>query len=99
MNNGSNETLGQRIARLRHEAGMTQQQLADAAGVPVRTLQGWEQDRREPASRELYWLARGLVTTTDNVLGSLDRNRPARVPGKRGRPRNADGGEQKGASS
>ena len=36
------------IKELREETGMSQQQFANYFGLPLRTLQGWEQDRRKP---------------------------------------------------
>jgi putative transcriptional regulator len=35
-------------AKARHSVGMTQEQFAVLLGVSVRTLQDWEQGRREP---------------------------------------------------
>lgn len=37
------------VAATRARAGLTQQAFAALLGVSVRTLQGWEQGRREPA--------------------------------------------------
>ena len=36
------------IKKLREETGMSQQQFAKYFGLPLRTLQGWEQGRRKP---------------------------------------------------
>lgn len=36
------------IKELREETGMSQQQFANYFRLPLRTLQGWEQDRRKP---------------------------------------------------
>ena len=54
------ETFGQRLQRLRSEAGLTQQQVADKAGVPLQTLRNWEHDRREPLVGAAFKLARAL---------------------------------------
>jgi transcriptional regulator with XRE-family HTH domain len=53
-------TLGKRIGDLRRDRGWTQQQLADAVGVSVRTLQSWEIDQREPGWRHFLHLALAL---------------------------------------
>ena len=47
---------GQDIADLRSFVGLTQADFALALGVSVRTLQGWEQDRRRPRGPSLALL-------------------------------------------
>lgn len=36
------------IKELRAQTGMSQRAFAERFGIPVRTLQEWEQERREP---------------------------------------------------
>lgn len=36
------------IKELREDLGLSQSQFAKKFGIPVRTLQGWEIDRRKP---------------------------------------------------
>ncbi len=86
------QELGRRIGSLREAAGMTQQQLADAAAVPVSTLRNWEQGHREPMASAVVRLAAALGVTTDAVLGTgaSDDKKPAEQPARpRGRPRKA----------
>jgi DNA-binding transcriptional regulator YiaG len=47
---------GQDIADLRAFVGLTQVDFAQALGISVRTLQGWEQDRRRPEGPSLALL-------------------------------------------
>jgi transcriptional regulator with XRE-family HTH domain len=54
------ETFGERLQRLRNEAGLTQMGLADRAGVPLTSLRNWEHDRREPLVSVLFKLATAL---------------------------------------
>lgn len=48
------------VAQARVQSGLTQAQFAALMGVSVRTLQGWEQGRREPtgAAKTLLRVAR-----------------------------------------
>jgi transcriptional regulator with XRE-family HTH domain len=74
------ETLGQRLQRLRLAAGMTQAQLAEAAGVPVATLRGWEIDRREPGLRPAVQLARALGVTAEVLADTVPVEDVGKVP-------------------
>lgn len=47
---------GKDIAALRAFVGLTQAEFAQALGISVRTLQGWEQDRRSPEGPSLALL-------------------------------------------
>lgn len=47
---------GQDITDLRAFVGLTQKEFAAALGISIRTLQGWEQDRRLPGGSALALL-------------------------------------------
>jgi transcriptional regulator with XRE-family HTH domain len=76
------ETIGQKIHRLRMAAGLTQVQLADAAGAKLSTLQGWEIDRREPSMRAAVRLAAALRITVEELADTV----PVEEVGKAPRP-------------
>jgi len=50
-------TLGTRIAGARSEAGLTQQQLADAVGRSVHAVRKWERDENKPSVELLEKIA------------------------------------------
>jgi transcriptional regulator with XRE-family HTH domain len=58
-----------RLQRLREAAGLSQSQLARRAGVPVGTLQGWEQARRLPRLEAAVRLADALGISLDELVG------------------------------
>jgi transcriptional regulator with XRE-family HTH domain len=77
------ESLGQRLQRLRLAAGLTQEQLAEAAGVPVWSLRNWEHDHRLPGLVPVYKLAKVLGITMEELAvcavdqtGLVRRKRP-----------------------
>jgi transcriptional regulator with XRE-family HTH domain len=65
----SQETFGRRLKRLRMAAGLSQSQLARAAGVAFGTLRNWEYDRREPLLSAAVKLAQGLGVGLDALAG------------------------------
>jgi transcriptional regulator with XRE-family HTH domain len=60
--------VGRNAARLRKEAGLTQEQLAEKCGLSQQYLSGLEQGRRNPTIVTLYELANALgVSQVDLV--------------------------------
>ena len=57
----------------RRETGLSQAQLAELLGVSVRTLQGWEQGRKQPsgAARTLLAIARRNPNALRDVAKDL----------------------------
>jgi transcriptional regulator with XRE-family HTH domain len=68
--------LGRRLQELRAKAGVSQSQLARASGVPVATLQGYEQGRRHPLWYVLFKLASALGVSSEAFADC----RPGREP-------------------
>ena len=56
-------TFGDRLARAREYAGMSQGQLAHRLGVKAITLRNWEADRSEPRANRLQMLS-GLLNVS-----------------------------------
>ena len=47
-------TFGEKVKNLRKNRGLNQTQLADAVGVSLRTVRGWEIEGRYPQNHDLY---------------------------------------------
>jgi transcriptional regulator with XRE-family HTH domain len=95
MKGKGKETMGQRLQRLRQAARLTQAELARRAGVPLRSLLNWEQDRRQPRLDAVVDLARLLGVPLEELLTNL-APREQRPPARKGRPP-ATGGARAGA--
>ncbi|NUQ95322.1 MAG: helix-turn-helix transcriptional regulator [Streptomyces sp.] len=52
--------LGQRIAERRHQAGLSQDQLAERVGVERRSIQRYERGERDPRFMDLLLIADAL---------------------------------------
>ena len=65
----STPNCGKQLARLRKEAGYTQQELADEIGATRRMIAYYEAESDHPPTNLLVELARALKVTTDELLG------------------------------
>lgn len=79
-------TFGDRLAAARSTQGMTQKSLARRLGVSLKTLEGWENDIREPRANRLQMLAgvldvsiSWLLTGEGQGVGSESEARSARM--------------------
>lgn len=70
------ETMGQKLQRLRKAVGLSQSQLAKAAGVPVGTLRNWEQDIRSPLLTTAGRIAKALGVSLDDLIEDSGQERP-----------------------
>lgn len=64
-----NETIGQRLARLRGERGLSQRQLADRLRVTQSNVSEYEHDRVRLNSDVIILLAQVLKVSADELLG------------------------------
>ena len=72
------ETLGQRIARLRKEQGLTQADLAEKSGLIRYLISDYERDKRRPNYEMIIRLALALEVTTDELLGLKGQEKKAK---------------------
>lgn len=62
------ETINTRIVSLRKDAGLSQQQFADALNLSRRTVSLWETGRRVPDLQSALLLADYFHTTLDHLV-------------------------------
>lgn len=65
--------IGERIQYLRYEKGMTQQQLATAINVSLKTIQFYEQGRNTPDTEMIIRLAQFFNVSSDFILGLINK--------------------------
>jgi transcriptional regulator with XRE-family HTH domain len=73
------------LKRLREAKGLTQAALAEALGAPLRTVQGWEQGRREPALEMVGRIARTLGVSADALLEEKAPAAPKKARKRKGK--------------
>jgi transcriptional regulator with XRE-family HTH domain len=78
-------TFAGRLRELRGKAGMTQQQLADASGLPVGSLRNYEQGHREPYWQVVFRLAKGLGVACEAFADCVGDPPAEPGPPRRGR--------------
>ena len=73
-------TIGKRIAQLRKEKGLTQEELSQMMEVSAQAVSKWENDQTCPDIASLPKLAKILGVTVDELLSGKEENAPvARV--------------------
>ena len=72
-------TIGKRIALLRKEKGLTQEELAQHMGVSGQAVSKWENDQTCPDISALPKLARLLGVTVDELLEGKEETPAVRV--------------------
>jgi transcriptional regulator with XRE-family HTH domain len=60
--------FGAMLQAYRKKAGLTQAQLAQRSGLPLRSLQNWEAGHRMPRAEALLALARAVGATVEQLL-------------------------------
>lgn len=73
-------TLGQFIAALRKDAGMTQKQLAEILNVSDKTISHWERDESSPDLSMIPIIAQVFGVTCDELLGGERRGKEESKP-------------------
>ena len=72
-----NTTLGKRIAALRREKGLKQDELAEKLGVSAQAVSKWENDQTCPDISLLPLLSKTLGVSVDELLSGKQESAPA----------------------
>jgi transcriptional regulator with XRE-family HTH domain len=81
--------FGETIQKLREAAGLSQSEMARKAGIPVRSIQNWEQGHRMPRPQVLLSLASALGVSVEKLIkamggpGQAEEKPAAKEPRKR----------------
>ncbi len=73
---GDNLEIGNRIAELRKEKGVSRVQFAQQIGIPSTTLRNYETGVREPGHSFIVQMAKEFNVSTDYLLGLTDNRSP-----------------------
>jgi transcriptional regulator with XRE-family HTH domain len=80
------------LHRMRERAGLSQSELAKKAGVPVRSIQNWEQGHRRPRAPALLDLARALGVAVESLITEMGADQTTHEPsGEKPAPKKAGG--------
>jgi transcriptional regulator with XRE-family HTH domain len=64
--------FNEKLQELRRAAGLTQIQLAEASGLPLGSLRGYEQGQREPPWTVVFKLATALAVSVEAFADCVD---------------------------
>jgi transcriptional regulator with XRE-family HTH domain len=73
------------LRELRDKAGLTQEQLAEKAGIALSTLRNHEQGHRLPSWSAVVKLAKALGVSTDEFAKCDEVNEPEKPTAKKGK--------------
>lgn len=71
------QVVSANIARARHEAGLTQQQLATRLGTSTSRISGWEQGHHLPGGKHRAGLADALFESSEAAMFRYPDEEPA----------------------
>ena len=76
MSNGPEAYHGARLRLARRARGLSQQQLADVAGVSRQAISLWESGASDPSLRAAFALTNALGMTIEDLFGPGERAAP-----------------------
>lgn len=85
--------FGDQLRTARERAGLSQQELAEKAGISVDSIQNWEQGRTRPRLPALGKLAQALGVSLDVLVIGGETKQPPRPRGRPKKDSTADAGQ------
>lgn len=79
------EVFGKTLRRLREEAGLTQEEVADRADIHWTYLSQVEGGKRNPGLENIIYLARAIGVTPSELFAAFTKTYVANLPEKRRR--------------
>ena len=67
--------LGEEIRRARKEAGMTQEELADRAGLHYTYISLLERDKKSPTIDSLFRICKALGVSASSLIARVENSR------------------------
>jgi XRE family transcriptional regulator, regulator of sulfur utilization len=87
------DALPENLKRLRKHAGLTQAELAEAAGLPRATVANLEQPGANPGVQTAISVAKALGVSLDELLAPPPEHRHYKVPAREQQEYRAEGGQ------
>lgn len=70
------ESIGERLARIRKEKGLTQQMLADTIGATQRVITYYERESDSIPASKIVEIVKTLGISSDELLGLIEEKKP-----------------------
>ncbi len=77
-------TFGEKIQKLRKEAGLSQEELAHRLGVSRQAVSKWERDSGYPETDKIVWMSSIFNVSADYLLKDDETEMPGRLGGEQG---------------
>lgn len=77
-------TFGEKIQKLRKEAGMSQEELSYQLGVSRQAISKWERDSGYPETEKIIRMSKLFNVTLDYLLNEEELQKPEKDPGEKG---------------
>ena len=77
-------TFGEKIQKLRKEAGLSQEELSDRLEVSRQAVSKWERDSGYPETEKIVRMSKLFHVSLDYLLGEEDAQKPDTAPNEKG---------------